>query len=550
MMSSVWSLSAATEVDDDDASTILLRERCLAVALQDPDWVQTYVVDILGPDAVGGDVVAALQQQAREEYSSSESSAQPTTLLRVEQPPDGMGGDDSDDEVLVDLDGASSMKVLVVQVQTPAEATQDQGDDDKVAYDGTTTASLQFLPTEGAETLHMDPSIVDIVAVNPDNRSDDSIFTNATWTATPEGVLPGDGRMEVDPTGTGERDERDPAVQEERSVPTAANAEPVSRASAVVNSSSDTTSGKETRDTPTPIPDWKTPATEKSLTATAASPVTDRRQVLYRDGMRNSWLQVPLDKLLQLGYDENEIITLQPDALGLIAQDGIARPSTGVPSRWKINVTERNRPAVRILEPHELDTFWQQQQQQGQRTRLSDPTSKRSATPPSASPQEKSRQTRQSSDVARTKDPVESVPELRRPRPTRERLENGRSRPIYTGRPTIAALEDPPPSSSGIWPDMDSFRNMLRNEASLRLRILGDDWSEVVKEESDWRLDLYKKWLWTLHNGVGDPIVESRSDRMRRLSRKPNDTSGRNRKTPVGTREARDRKRPKSDEGR
>lgn len=63
---------------------------------------------------------------------------------------------------------------------------------------------------------------------------------------------------------------------------------------------------------------------------------------------------------------------------------------------------------------------------------------------------------------------------------------------------------------------MDTFRDLLRSEAGLRLRILGDDWSDIVKEESDWRLDLYKKWLWTLHKGVGDPIVESRSDRMRR----------------------------------
>ena len=67
---------------------------------------------------------------------------------------------------------------------------------------------------------------------------------------------------------------------------------------------------------------------------------------------------------------------------------------------------------------------------------------------------------------------------------------------------------------------MDTFRRLLRNEAELRLNILGDDWTDVVKEEADWRHDLYKNWLWTLHRGVGEPIVESRSDRSRRRQRR------------------------------
>jgi hypothetical protein len=57
---------------------------------------------------------------------------------------------------------------------------------------------------------------------------------------------------------------------------------------------------------------------------------------------------------------------------------------------------------------------------------------------------------------------------------------------------------------------------MLRDEASFRLRILGPDFSETVKKESNWRLELYKNWLWQLHNGVGEPLVESRSDRLRK----------------------------------
>jgi hypothetical protein len=48
------------------------------------------------------------------------------------------------------------------------------------------------------------------------------------------------------------------------------------------------------------------------------------------------------------------------------------------------------------------------------------------------------------------------------------------------------------------------------------MRILGPDWVDSVKEESDWRLDLYRNWLWTLSRGWGEPMVQSRSDRMRK----------------------------------
>jgi hypothetical protein len=92
---------------------------------------------------------------------------------------------------------------------------------------------------------------------------------------------------------------------------------------------------------------------------------------------------------------------------------------------------------------------------------------------------------------------------------------------MYTGRPAPVKKrwkpdDDPPPPQSRLWPDIDTFRRLLRSEAKFRLRILGNGFAEAVKDESDWRLDLYKNWLWTLHRGVGKPFVESRSDRTRR----------------------------------
>ena len=110
--------------------------------------------------------------------------------------------------------------------------------------------------------------------------------------------------------------------------------------------------------------------------------------------------------------------------------------------------------------------------------------------------------------------------EFREKRRRQRTAEAGRK--VYTGRPQESAKKrrrDDPPPPPGFWPDIDSFRKMLRDEAGMRLSILGDGFADTVKDESEWRLELYKNWLWTLHNGVGKPIVESRSDRMRRMDR-------------------------------
>ena len=40
--------------------------------------------------------------------------------------------------------------------------------------------------------------------------------------------------------------------------------------------------------------------------------------------------------------------------------------------------------------------------------------------------------------------------------------------------------------------DLPTFRDYLRKEARLRLRILGPDWRESVLDESRWRHNLYK----------------------------------------------------------
>jgi hypothetical protein len=73
--------------------------------------------------------------------------------------------------------------------------------------------------------------------------------------------------------------------------------------------------------------------------------------------------------------------------------------------------------------------------------------------------------------------------------------------------------------------DIDTFRDLLRTEAEMRLRILGDGWSDTVKRESSWRLRLYKEWLWNLHDGVGEPLVQSSREQERRRVKRDREDS-------------------------
>ena len=85
---------------------------------------------------------------------------------------------------------------------------------------------------------------------------------------------------------------------------------------------------------------------------------------------------------------------------------------------------------------------------------------------------------------------------------------------------------DPPPNK--FWMDLPTFQNFLRTEAKLRLKILGPDWKESVLDESRWRFDLYKRWLYLLDDGVGENPLYEYGDRPR---------SSKERRTPRNERE-------------
>jgi hypothetical protein len=154
--------------------------------------------------------------------------------------------------------------------------------------------------------------------------------------------------------------------------------------------------------------------------------------------------------------------------------------------------------------------------------------------------------------------PENLPPRRRRPPPTdaddgsrrRRRSstrDDGTPKRIYSARgPKPSRPQNPnDPPDSPVWMDMDTFRDMLRSEAELRLRVLGDDWAPTVKQESDWRLKLYKDWLWALHNGVGtDAVVpSSRYSRARKVGER------RQREKGDEMSSSRPKRRPRRDDG-
>jgi hypothetical protein len=241
--------------------------------------------------------------------------------------------------------------------------------------------------------------------------------------------------------------------------------------------------------------------------AEVAAADSKNKVALYSDPSGQSWGSVSLADIVKLGYTEKDVVTLDPGALNLIAIERVKKPRTGIPTRWRL--LERSRP-VKVLGKDQAKKFLEREDQKEKNIRPRRPSRDEKAAFGGRRPR------RENSEARNIRD--------RSPRGAQRQRTRGAPvddlKTVYDGRSKRKPrLADPPPPGTVFWPDIDSFRNMLRNEASFRLRILGllgDSWAKPIKDESDWRLDLYKKWLWTLHKGVGEPLIESRSDRMRR----------------------------------
>jgi hypothetical protein len=264
----------------------------------------------------------------------------------------------------------------------------------------------------------------------------------------------------------------------------------------------------------------------------------DNYVVLYRDLYTGDLRAENLTSVTNLGYTVNEIPYLQPDALALIVEDGIKKPARGIPQQWQISESQYEvlSDDVRIVpqeEAKELLEVTNGKKQNAREEKHRTPRSKMDAEVDNMDIGSGARQVlREKKHPARSeqeRSPTSTARESRRrrrlddddPALTRDRRSRSRQKrkPIYSAyevpKRSARSDDDPPPPDSPLWVDMDTFRELLRSEAALRVRILGEDWADIVKDESNWRLSLYKEWLWALNKGIGNPLVPSRSDRMR-----------------------------------
>jgi len=292
---------------------------------------------------------------------------------------------------------------------------------------------------------------------------------------------------------------------------------------------------------------------------------TKNNVVQFRNLFTGQFQSVPLQILLDLGYNQSEIPYLQPDALELIIEEQISKPRIGIPPQWKI--TESQYKAlpddVRIIPQSEVVRIEEEQKYKRNR---SDPSNDRNRPqgkdskamsesdrkfekleketrgprkqprPESKVSNEKKRQMIRPKTDYDDDDEFSERPSRKKGRPSRRGINgNDDERRIYSGRadppaqerrrrskkvqgPTVARRQDPP--GNRFWPGMDTFRGLLATESEMRLRILGRGWTDVIRDEADWRLNTYKSWLEMLDEGVGTPIMESRSDRDRKMRQK------------------------------
>ena len=219
----------------------------------------------------------------------------------------------------------------------------------------------------------------------------------------------------------------------------------------------------------------------ESTTETKTTP-DDDVLVQYTD-MFDNVQRVPLSTLSDLGYDMADIARLQAAVIELIIDDKIVMPKDGIPRRWMVE--SRDSKEVKILRKRVPVAEKDVEDDDGRSRKPREPRS-RNDRPLGREGDGRSRNRRKLPDEER-----------RGRRRSSERSDEGEG--------------DTKGEPSALWMDIPTFKQYLRREADLRLMILGPDWEDWVKGESDWRLDLYKKWLNVVENGIGDDIMDEMS---------------------------------------
>lgn len=513
------------EEEEEEATDASQMTRLYAeVAEDDSAWFQEFVIDILGKDNLGTDLMdvngSALSQQEKEQAKQKQDEIQ------------SPGKVFSKDET----------KIL------GEENNESENQDESVA------TNRKNKPIDASASSSESNDTIAITAV--DNEDSPSMKVND---AMDEGIRTTSSSMQQQ-----KEDGADNDKATNRQVQTTNQQQDKDTLNEVITTKATSGDGD-------PVPSFSSSGVAASTSMktqkdSGATPTGEDAAsvVIYRDGTsrRKSWQRVALSDLEALGYSKEDVLSLQADALELIIDETVQRPRMGIPSRWKQK--ESLNDDVRVVSFLEADQVCNQEALNPETDSKSQNSSvintdnvrhiveeleekataqqsQRGAKSEGNSQQRSSR--KESVDAYGKEEPLPSggrkkrqngrlgpvssastLPKRERSRRSRERSSrrpNGERKPLYSGRPSPMTNKkkqrpgDPPPPR-GFWPDVHTFRDLLRKEASMRISIVGDDFADAVKDESDWRLQLYTDWLWTLHGGVGEPIIESRTDRNRR----------------------------------
>ncbi|KAL3919720.1 MAG: hypothetical protein SGILL_003616, partial [Bacillariaceae sp.] len=318
-------------------------------------------------------------------------------------------------------------------------------------------------------------------------------------------------------------------------------------------------------------------SSEDSATAnaTANNDGTGQKTVVYRNIVGNDLTYVPLQNLTKLGYSITELEKMQSDSLCVVVNDQIRNPRMGVPLQWclsdknappQVQVVDSIQEALALMGDDEASQLQEKRQErednlQKKKKRKSSDGSKsqyrrdqkkdnpldakarrRHGPRPSQKEGRRQRQTDSNERMevvsskgsswrnGATEDASDKNGNAqRRPDRRRSKLQrDGSPKPIYNGRdPYGGAMQrkkkdrGDPPAPKKVWMDLDTFKDLLRKEAEFRMRLAGEKFAPDIKRESDWRLELYKDWLWKLHDGIGEGLAPpSRYERARKMQRR------------------------------
>lgn len=554
----------ATATDGDEGDSNLAAVLHSQIRQDDPEWYREYVSGILGEDYCTNRWPIVPLPIVQEKPEKIEEAVTTTTT-----------SDDNDDsESTAALEDAIA---TILEADEPNEIVK-KDDEEEIPHETAedpTTASTTPVDPESQEQTFLEELIEEKLA----DTAIQSHISNESEDEGQKDIVIEQDILEVKGVGeeqdiiTGEDEEAVVAFDDEREK----IEETVESLEAFVDTSGQKEPEKETAEFEKTIPKvGETDAVKGTgrMEADNTEVIVETRAVMYRNITGSAMTYVRLADLIELGYKLSELERIQAEFLSIVVLDKRKCPSMGVPVQWKVN-NPKAEPQIVIFdsveeasdmvrqinekERQERESVSQRRNRQEKREERSatreqsrwemDPTDEDNDRRRSRSGREQDRDRRaEAIDRKRRNEDNEDGGERRRRR-RREQMDDATdnedtslrsrrdrrrqrrgeddgdrsTRRIYSvpRARKAPALADPPDPNSPIWVNIDTFRDLLKKESDLRLRFLGQDWDRTIEQENDWRTDLYKKWLWSLNNGVGESIVPpSRYERARRNQRK------------------------------